>query len=792
MAFGTNVEYTFNLLFKNHPLPMWIYDYKSLQLLEVNNAAIKKYGYSRKKFLNMKIKDLEPKEDIPNLLEINKKKIKSEQSGICRHQLKNGNIIFVDMTSHKIKYRGENAVLVITRDVNREILMNEKIEKLNKLYSFLSDVNQTIVRVKDQKKLFEKICKLSYEKANLLCWIGFLKNDYIEITACRGFTKSFISKQSNLLKNNPYKKIFNQIHKSKKCVILNSFNDRTIDWQIYKRYNINSIAFFPLIISKKVEGILTLYSSLINYFDLDEVKLFTEMAMDISFALDFLRKESEKKKAEELFHLNAELYMNLFETSPVGIILEDVNGNIIDVNKKFCQIVGYTRDELLKMNVREFQTENKINHVEKNIKRLLAGEILDMEITSFKKGGQPIWVHLVERKVKLPDGQTAILSIAEDITERKKALELLKESEERFRSLYENSTIGLYRTTPQGEILLANKTLIDMLGYSSFDELCKRNLNQEGFEPGYERKSFIEKIEKDGIVKGLESAWKRKDGRTIYVRESARAVKDADGKILYFDGTVEDITELKKIHDELLEAKEKAESANKLKDAFIANISHEIRTPLNGILGMISLIKESFEKYIGEEEEQYFVSIDNSSRRIIRTIDMILNYSRLHTGEFPVDMKKINITSIINNLILEFKSAALVRNIDFTYENNCGEVFLYLDEYSFTQTISNLIDNAIKYTKKGYVKVILDKNENDEIIISVKDTGIGISKEYIKHIFEPYVQEEMGYGRAYDGVGLGLALVKKFVDLNKAKISLETKKGFGTTFTINYGKALGK
>ncbi|MDH7605630.1 MAG: PAS domain S-box protein [Melioribacter sp.] len=792
MAFGTDVDYTFNLLFKNHPLPMWIYDYKSLQLLEVNKAAIKKYGYSRKEFLNIKMKDLEPKEDIPSLLDIKKKKIKSKQYGICRHQLKNGNIIFVDITSHKVRYKGKDAVLVISRDINREVLIDQKIEKLNKLYSFLSDVNQTIVRVKEQKKLFYEICKLSHEKANLLCWIGLFENDNIKITACKGFTKSFINKQSNLLNDNSYKKIINQIHKSKKCIILNGLNDRTIDWQIYKRYNINSIAFFPLIISKKVEGILTLYSPLINYFDLDEVKLFTEMAMDISFALDFLRKESEKRKAEELFHLNAELYMNLFETSPVGIVLEDVNGNIIDVNKKFCQIMGYTRDELLKMNVREFQTENKIDHVEENIKRLLAGEILDMEITSIKKGGQPIWVHLVERKVKLPDGRTAILSIAEDITERKKALELLTESEERFRSLYENSTIGLYRTTPEGKILLANKTLINMLGYSSFDELCKRNLNHEGFEPGYERKVFIEKIEKDGIVKGLESAWKRKDGSTIYVRESARAVKDANGKALYYDGTVEDITELKKIHDELVEAKEKAESANKLKDAFIANISHEIRTPLNGILGMVSLIKESFEKYIDEEEEQYFVSIDNSSRRIIRTVDMILNYSRLQTGEFPVEMKRINITSIINNLVLEFKSAASIRNIDFTFENNCGEVFLYLDEYSFTQTISNLIDNAIKYTKKGYVKVILDKNDNDEIIISVKDTGIGISKEYIKHVFEPYIQEEMGYGRAYDGVGLGLALVKKFVELNKAKINLETKKGFGTNFMINYGKALGK
>lgn len=790
MPFLKNMEYTFNYLFMNHPLPMWIYDLKSLKFLEVNNAAIKKYGYSKKQFLSMTIKDIRPKEDVQKLLiDIKKSRPSFQISGIWRHLLKNGETIYVDITSHKISYEGRDAVLVVAKDVTTEFVLNEKLKKMVRLYSFLSDVNQTIVRVREQKKLFDKICRLSFERAGLLCWIGLIENKKIVIHSCKGLPKKFILKQQNLLDVKPYKKLFSQIIKSKKYVILNSLN-KNIDWKDYEKLNINSMAFFPIILSKKVAGIIALYSSQINFFGEEEIKLFYEMSLDLSFALDYLNKDYERQRAEELYHLNAELYISLFETAPVGIILEDKDGNIIDANSKFCQIMGYSRDELLKMNVYDFQTPDKFNQIKENIKKLLAGEFLDLEITSLRKDNKPIWVHLIERKVKLPDGRTAILSIADDITERKKAQKLLEESEERFRSLYENATIGLYRTTPEGEILLANKTLINMLGYSSFEELKNRNLEKEGFESPYERKIFKERIEKEGIVKGIESAWKRKDGSTIYVRESARAVKDETGKTLYYDGTVEDITELKRIHDELLNAKEKAESANKLKDAFIANISHEIRTPLNGILGMVSLIKDSFEKYIGTEEEQYFVSIDNSSRRIIRTIDMILNYSRLQIGEFPVNYQKTNITEIISGLVLEFQSAAKLRGIDLTFENKCGSVFLNVDEYSFTQTISNLIDNAIKYTKKGYVKVILDKNENEEILLKVKDTGIGISKEYLKHIFEPYIQEEMGYGRAYDGVGLGLALVKKFVELNNAKISLETKKSVGTTFTINYGKII--
>ncbi len=139
-----------------------------------------------------------------------------------------------------------------------------------------------------------------------------------------------------------------------------------------------------------------------------------------------------------------------------------------------------------------------------------------------------------------------------DITERKHAEDSLQESELRFRSLYENSTIGLYRTTPDGKIILANPTLVEILGYSSFEELAARNLEEEGFEPSYKRKHFIEKIELNGEVKSLESAWNRQDGSTVYVRESAQAIRDPDGKTLYYDGTVEDITERKRAEEELI------------------------------------------------------------------------------------------------------------------------------------------------------------------------------------------------------------------------------------------------
>jgi PAS domain S-box-containing protein len=144
------------------------------------------------------------------------------------------------------------------------------------------------------------------------------------------------------------------------------------------------------------------------------------------------------------------------------------------------------------------------------------------------------------------------VSSGEDITERKRAENELRESEERFRSLYENATLGMYRTTPNGEILLANPALINMLGYSSFAELSQRNLENEGYEPEYERNIFRQTIESNGIVKGFESEWKRKDGATLFVRESSKAIQDAEGKFIYYEGTVEDITEHKREEQEII------------------------------------------------------------------------------------------------------------------------------------------------------------------------------------------------------------------------------------------------
>jgi anti-sigma regulatory factor (Ser/Thr protein kinase) len=169
---------------------------------------------------------------------------------------------------------------------------------------------------------------------------------------------------------------------------------------------------------------------------------------------------------------------------------------------------------------------------------------------------------------------------------------------------------------------------------------------------------------------------------------------------------------------------------------------------------------------------------------------MILNYSRLQVGQFPNIRKRVALSPICLNLVSEYSSAAKLKSLEFSFQDNCGDSSIFVDEYSITMAISNLIENAIKFTNKGFVVLNLHLNYNDDIILDLKDSGIGIEEKYIDKIFEPYQQEQMGYGRTYEGIGLGLAMVKKVLDLNDAIIHVNSKKGEGATFSINFGKAV--
>ncbi len=277
-----------------------------------------------------------------------------------------------------------------------------------------------------------------------------------------------------------------------------------------------------------------------------------------------------------------------------------------------------------------------------------------------------------------------------------------------------------------------------------------------------------------------------KDGKLKWVWEKGTGICDNNGNVETLEGFINDITQKKKAEKELVVSKEKAESANKMKSEFLAQVSHEIRTPINTITNFCSFLEETFKDAQNEESIEGFNIINLAGKRIIRTIDLILNMSEIQTGSYEPLFKKLDINKLLRNLLLEFRSQAEYKGLEINIKNLKEHCFVQADEYSISQVFANLIDNAIKYTQKGNIEIDISNSEKKNVLVSVKDTGIGISDDYLPVLFNPFSQEERGYTRRFEGNGLGLALVKNYCDINKAEISVVSQKGKGTKFTIKF------
>ena len=248
-----------------------------------------------------------------------------------------------------------------------------------------------------------------------------------------------------------------------------------------------------------------------------------------------------------------------------------------------------------------------------------------------------------------------------------------------------------------------------------------------------------------------------------------------------------DIIKRKEIEKELKETVNKVEKSEKIKSDFLAQVSHEIRTPINTILSFSSLIKDELAQHADEELKYSFSGIQSAGNRLIRTIDLILNMADVQAGTHDYIPKEIDVCGdIIKNLAAEYKGQIKEKNLKLEIIDKSENTKIVADSYSVNQIFANLIDNAIKYTSEGSITIVCDRNSNNAMIVSVIDTGLGIAQDYIPKLFEEFSQEDRGYTRKYEGNGLGLALVKKYCELNKAEIIVESEKGIGSKFTVKF------
>jgi PAS domain S-box-containing protein len=514
------------------------------------------------------------------------------------------------------------------------------------------------------------------------------------------------------------------------------------------------------------------------------VGIFSDKDDELVAIEGFIIDITEQKTIED--QLNLQSYA--LEAAANGIVITDKEGKLLWANSAFTELTGYSVKDVMGEKLSFLKSGmydasyyaymwNKIN----------SGEIWKGEIINKRKDGILYTEEMAITPVNSSENEIIyFVAIKQDITERKKAEIALSESERNFRGLFENASIGIYRSTPDGIFIMANPALLKIFGYDSFKEFVKLNAADGYIDPD-KRLLFIKQLKETGNLFGFEAEWKKKDGTIIFIRETARTVKDTDGNLMYYEGTVEDITEKKKIEEALIDAKVHAEKSDQLKSEFLAQMSHEIRTPLNVILSFSSMMKEELQNQVDEEMYNAFEVIVTEGKRITRTVELILNMSELQTNSYNYHAKRINLLKdVIQKIYNTQKSVAEQKNIIYELTCNDSDTTILADEYSVNQIFSHIIENAIKYTLKGKVEINIKRDPRNNIYVDIIDTGIGISNDYLPMLFTPFSREEKGYTRNFEGNGLGLALVKKYCDLNNAEIKVTSVKGNGSIFRITF------
>ncbi len=388
--------------------------------------------------------------------------------------------------------------------------------------------------------------------------------------------------------------------------------------------------------------------------------------------------------------------------------------------------------------------------------------------------------------------------------ERKQTEEFLRQTEAKYRSIFENAAEGICQTTLEGQYISANPALARILGYESPEQLLQMltNIREQLYVNPSRRDEFIAEIQTHNSVSAFESQVYRRDGTMIWISENARAVRDKTGQLLCFEGTIEDITESKQAAEALKQAKEEAVAANRAKSTFLANMSHELRTPLNAIIGYSEILAEEAEDEGYGDIVPDLERIRTAGRNLLALINDILDISKIEAGRMDLYLETFQISMLIENVVTT--AQPLVdqnRNrFNINYAPDTPNT-MHADLTKVRQVLLNLLSNAAKFTSDGEITLNIGRAHtlspegfanvdpllhfpSDYIQFQVQDTGIGISPEQRKILFQPFTQGDASTTRRYGGTGLGLTISQRFCQMMQGDISVDSELGRGSTFTI--------
>lgn len=502
----------------------------------------------------------------------------------------------------------------------------------------------------------------------------------------------------------------------------------------------------------------------------------------VKYANELKKEIEEKEEAEKFLSQREEQYRTLVECMSEGLMMVDNEDTILFVNKQFCEMSGYSGDELYGMTGYAILFNKADQKVIWTKNKLRVQGIRDTyEIQLLRKDGSEVWVKISGSPVYNLSGKiTGSMGVIENIHEKKLIAKQLIQEQELFQTLAQVSPVGIFRTRPDGYTTYVNPKWTELSGLSYEAALGDGWLDAVHPEDKDKLQRHWGSDTHHRTSSAAEYRFLRSDGSIVWVL--GYAVPELHQEtIAGYVGTITDVTERKKFEAEILDAKEKAEASDRLKTAFMNNISHEVRTPLNGILGFGEMIVQ--DDLTPEEKTRYLKILTSSSDRLLKTITDYMDISLIASGNLEVRPGLFNLNEFLDQLYLEQVVKASSKSLKVILQKSeTGLNYLMnTDAALLKKVFNNLFDNALKFSTSGTIQIgysVLC----EQVRFFIKDNGIGIATDKLTQIFEHFRQEDQLITRKFEGSGLGLSIAKGIVELLNGKIWVESVKGEGSVF----------
>ena len=494
--------------------------------------------------------------------------------------------------------------------------------------------------------------------------------------------------------------------------------------------------------------------------------------------LFFLRDISRRKEAESALRQSEETYRNVFfKHVAVKLLIDHVSGAIIEANEAASRFYGWSIEELKKMNISQINTLS-FQELKAEIARAGTAQNTRFSFRHRTANGDIRDVEVYSNKIS-SGGRAFLHSIIHDVTEKKKTekqLKLLSRS-------VEQSPVSTIITDIHGAIEYVNPVFEKITGYS-LQEV--RGKNPRFLKSGHHSGQFYRNLW-ETILSGKDWSGefrnKRKNGELYWIHALISPILNSRGEVTNFVSIREDITQRKKMVEDLVAAKEKAEESDRLKMAFLANMSHEIRTPMNGILGFAEILRQP--GLSRGEQEKFIDIIEHSGRRMLDTVNDLVDISKIETGQVKMYITETSIKEQLGNLFEFFMPQAKQKGLQFILKDAVPDstAFVNTDRSKLDSILTNLIKNAIKFTPQGEIEVGC-RQKGPFLEFYVRDTGIGVPPGKQAAVFKRFEQADIEGAASLQGSGLGLAISKAYVEMLGGEITLESEPGRGSIFSF--------